>query len=311
MSKSMKLMALVAGLSLTGTALACLENGKGGLLPENDAYIPVEVTIPGTASEVGVKPLFGFGQRKGSVTEAQFHQAIDQIEAVYAPIVAGMGSKLNIKRFWADGVVNAYAMQLFGSMDVLIYGGLARHKAITKDGLSLIVCHEIGHHIGGAPKKIGGPIVNWASNEGQADYFATLKCLRKAWINDNNEAIVRSLNAPKTVEEMCKRAHGNDRLDAALCIRTSMAGKSVADLFSSMSKIRKAKFTSPDSKTVWATDDNHPAPQCRLDTYFQGSLCDVNMNEDLSQTDEVKATCHRSLGHSVGKRPLCWFRPSR
>ena len=310
MSKSMKLMAFVAGLTLTGSALACSENGKGGFLPENDAYIPVEVTIPGTTSEAGLNPLFGFGQRQGSVTEAQFHQAIDQIEAVYAPIIAGMGEKLKITRLWADGPVNAYAMQ-FITFDVLIYGGLARHKAITKDGLSLIVCHEIGHHIGGAPKKIGGDMINWASNEGQADYFATLKCLRKAWINDDNQAIARTLNAPRAVEDMCKRAHGNDNVDAALCVRTSMAGKSVADLFSSMSKRKKAKFTTPDSKIVWATDDDHPAAQCRLDTYFQGSLCDVNMNEDVSQTDEVRATCHRSLGHRIGTRPLCWFKPLR
>ncbi len=314
MSKSMKLMALTASITLMGQALACSENSKGGFLPENDAYIPVEVQIPGpTTSQDEVNQLLGLGSRHGVSTEAQFNQAIDKIEAVYAPIIASMGEKLKITRLWADGTVNAYAMQ-YGSMEVLIYGGLARHKAITKDGLSLIVCHEIGHHIGGAPKKIGGPVVNWASNEGQADYFATLKCLRKAWINDNNQAIVRSLSVPSTVKDLCKRAHGNDEIDAALCMRTSMAGKSVADLFSSMARRgqrKKAKFTTPDSRIVWATNDDHPEAQCRLDTYFQGSLCDVGMQEDVSQTDEVKATCHGSLGHRVGKRPLCWFKPLR
>jgi Zn-dependent protease with chaperone function len=54
-----------------------------------------------------------------------------------------------------------------------MFGGLARDPLVTKDGFSAVICHEIGHHIAGAPRKG----FSWASNEGQADYFATTKCL--------------------------------------------------------------------------------------------------------------------------------------
>jgi hypothetical protein len=80
-------------------------------------------------------------------------------------------------------------------------------------------------------------------------------------------------------------------------------------LFASLrSQANAAKFETPDASTVSSTNDNHPATQCRLDTYFQGSLCEVNFNDDVARTSEVTGTCHGSLGHKMGLRPTCWFK---
>lgn len=312
MINTKQMTALVLGLSLTGSALACSQDGKDGFLPKNSYYISV--------NDKSIK---------GGLTEEQFNMAIDRVEAIYAPIISGMGAKLNIDRNWTDGTVNAYASQSGKNWKVAMFGGLARHNTITEDGMSLVVCHEIGHHIGGAPK-IGGSSSddgggggwwggsanqtntsnNWASNEGQSDYFATLKCLRKTFLNDNNAAIVKSMNVPAMVIEGCKKATKNNADDTALCIRTSMAGKSVSDLFSALGRLPETKFDTPDSRVVTRTNDAHPQAQCRLDTYYQGSLCDVGMNEDVSQSNEVTGTCHASNGHKSGLRPLCWLKPS-
>lgn len=297
-----KIAALTVGLSLAGSALACSNDGRDGILPENNLNIPV-------------------GKSFGGITEAQFNSSIDRVVAIYEPIIAGMGAKLSVEKRWTDGTVNAYAQQSGKTYKVSMFGGLARHETITEDGMSLVVCHEIGHHIGGAPKKGGSTTggwwgggagaASWASNEGQADYFATLKCLRKTFLNDDNATIVRSLGAPETLTKACAKANKNDREDSALCIRMGMAGKSVANLFSVLGKLPDTKFETPDTKVTTATDDNHPKAQCRLDTYFQGSLCEINFNEDVSQTDEVQGTCHPSLGHKTGTRPLCWFKPKQ
>lgn len=304
MLKKTQMMAMVLGLSLAGQGLACSRDGKGGIVPENDLYIPA-----------GLKSI------NGGITQEQFTRAIDKVEEIYAPIIDNMGAKLQIERNWDDGTVNAYASQSGKTWKVAMFGGLARHATITEDGMSLVVCHEIGHHIGGAPKKGGSTgggwwggssgAASWASNEGQADYFATLKCLRKSFLNDNNVEIVAKMAIPPLVTEQCKNSVNNNAEDTALCVRMSMAGKSVSDLFSALGKLPETKFDTPDSKVVAKTDDNHPKAQCRLDTYFQGSLCDINMNEDVSQKDEVKGTCHPSLGHKKGTRPLCWFKPSK
>jgi len=307
MIKTMKMTAMVVGLSLAGTALTCSQSGLGGFLPENDLYI--------SANQKGLK---------GGITEAQFKSVIDKVETVYAPIIANLGGQLQIDRNWTDGTVNAYASQTGKVWKVAMFGGLARHETITEDGMALVVCHEIGHHVGGAPKKGGSSVsgggwwggtgtaaASWASNEGQADYFANLKCLRKVFLHDDNARIVTALKAPAALTDACKQASKGNAEDTALCIRASMAGKSVSNLFSVLGKLPETKFDAPDTKVVAKTDDNHPKAQCRLDTYFQGSLCEVSMNEDVSDKDEAKGTCHPSLGHKIGKRPLCWFRPSK
>lgn len=284
------LTALVFTLTLSGSVIACTEDGKGGFLPENDLSIPADS-----------KNLTGISQN-------EFNAVIDKLETIYAPIVADMGGRLTINRKWDDATVNANATRL-GGWIVNMYGGLARHPSITSDGFALVLCHEIGHHLGGAPK-VRSLFNRWASNEGQSDYFATLKCLRQAFLNDDNASIVRSLNAPAPLVNACAKAWAN-KDDRDICVRNGMAGASVAGLFAALRNQAEAKFETPDTNVVSKTDDKHPAHQCRLDTYLQGALCEQSFNEEVSQKDEVKGTCHGSTGHKAGLRPLCWFKPKK
>lgn len=297
----MKKTALLLGLTVSGLALACGSNG--GFLPENDLNIPANVK--------GIN---------GGITEAEFNTAIDKVENIYKSIVTSKGGNLVVNRKWSDGTVNAYAQQSGKTWSVAMFGGLARHETITSDGFSLVVCHEIGHHIGGAPRKGGsggggwwggGSATSWASNEGQADYFSSLKCLRRAFLNDDNATVVASLNAPKALVDACTSSKRGDLNETNLCIRIGMAGKSVANLFSALSKLPDTKFETPDAKVVASTDHNHPKAQCRLDTYFQGALCEVNYTEDVSNSDETTGTCTSANGFKEGNRPLCWFKPSK
>jgi len=280
---------LLAGLCLSCASLACTEDGSTGFLPENSLYIPVGAKMA------------------GGLSEAQFNQVIDRLETIFVPLASNMGGKLKIARKWDDGTVNANATRLFSTWNVNMYGGLARHSTITEDGFALVLCHEIGHHMGGAPK-VKNFMTMWASNEGQSDYFATLKCLRRLYLNDDNQKIVKALNAPETLVSSCAKAWPN-KDDQAICIRSGMAGASVAGLFAALRNQPEAKFETPDTNVVAKTDDAHPAHQCRLDTYFQGALCEISFNEDVSQKDEVKGTCHRKIGHETGLRPTCWFKP--
>ncbi|MBA2405553.1 MAG: hypothetical protein H0V66_12325 [Bdellovibrionales bacterium] len=244
--------------------------------------------------------------RVAGLTQEQFNAVIEKIETIYLPIATQMGGKLAIARKWDDGTVNANASRSGKTWKVNMYGGLARHATVTEDGFALVLCHELGHQLGGAPK-VGNFMNKWAANEGQSDYFAALKCLRKAFLNDDNGSIVSALNAPETLVAGCTKNHANTD-DKNICIRTGMAGVSVANLFAALRNSAPAKFETPDTSIVNSTNDAHPAYQCRLDTFFQGSLCGVGMNEDVSQKEEVQGTCHATLGHTIGLRPTCWFK---
>lgn len=288
-------LALTLTLCFSTQSFACSEDGKSGFLPENSLYIPA-----------GMKGL------NGGLTEVQFNAVIDKVQDVYAPIVSNLGGKLYVDRKWKDGTVNASADRMTSNWRLNMYGGLARHETITEDGFALVMCHELGHHIGGAPK-VNGLFMRWASNEGQSDYFAATKCLRRIFLNDNNIEIVKTLNAPAVLAKECAKAFpGRTKIarnDKSICIRIGMAGSSVAALFAALRQAPEAQFNTPDTRIVSRTNDDHPAHQCRLDTFFQGALCEVSFNEDVSQSDEVRGTCHPSLGHTVGTRPLCWFKP--
>ena len=287
----MKLLAALL-LVLSGSVFAN-EEGETFFMPENDFYIPVQTKL------------------ESGLTEAQFNKVIDRIEKIYSPIVNQMQGNLVIERKWEDGTVNASAIRMGKNWNVKMFGGLARHRTITEDGFSIVLCHEIGHHIGGAPKITSTfSMENWASNEGEADYWSTLKCLRNVLGNDDNVAIVKKMSVPSPLNSTCKKIY-RDSKEAALCIRSGMAAVSVTNLFAELSGGAEAKFETPDSRAVTRTDDSHPAYQCRLDTFFQGAICDKDPREDVSQTDEFKATCHGFNGDAVGLRPRCWFKPSK
>lgn len=280
---------LLLATLISQPVLACTKNGAEGFVPKNKLYIPVG------------------DKAAGGITEAQFNSVINDVEKIYRPIVSEYGGDLMVVRKWTDGTVNAYAEQEGKTWKVSMFGGLARHKTITADGFSLVVCHEIGHHIGGVPRYAGE---DWASNEGQADYFATLKCLRRVWQGQDNAAAVRDLEIPPFLTEKCS-AQWPLQADRDLCVRGAMAGQSVSNLFAALSwQMKLPKFETPDTRQVTSTNDAHPATQCRLDTYFQGALCEKSFSEEIGQQDEVSGVCHASSGMSSGLRPRCWFKPT-
>lgn len=278
-------------LMVTASVMACDIDGKSGFMPENDLQIGVNDK-----------------SMRNNMTEERFNAIIDLADKHYAPIVKAAGGKLKWNRAWKTKTVNASAQRgWFGSWKVNMYGGLARHRLVTDDGFALVVCHELGHHLGGAPK-VGG-LTAWASNEGQSDYFASLKCFRRMYEGENNVELVAAMDVPAIVTTKCEESYTLEN-DVALCVRASMAGKSLADLLGSLRSSPATDFETPDSSIATSTNNAHPAAQCRLDTYFQGALCNKTIEETVSNEDATEGTCNRIENMDTGVRPLCWFKPA-
>ncbi|MEK7388109.1 MAG: hypothetical protein AAB036_00265 [Elusimicrobiota bacterium] len=263
-----------------------------GFLPPNNLSIPIDSL-----------------ESKG-ITHQQFNQVLDHIQALYGPIIASRGGRLVINRLWDDATVNASAQRggADGTDYVLnMYGGLARHAAITQDGFALVACHELGHHIGGAPKYSNG--LDWASNEGQADYFANLKCLRLVFADTASNAFTRASLDDSQPQAACAKSFAGAR-ERAICVRTAVAGMSVTALLRALrSEPVAPRYDTPDPNVVTRMYDRHPPTQCRLDTYFSASLCTRAVGDELSETDPVPGACTGSQGFSVGLRPRCWYKP--
>lgn len=286
------LLSAVSAILLGAAALPAAASDCPGFLPPNDMKIPV-----------------GSPQAKG-IDETQFNRVLDTVQRLYAPEVAARGGVLQINRLWTNETVNASAQQTGNKYILNMYGGLARHAAITMDGFALVVCHELGHHLGGAPQKAGWYGNTWASNEGQSDYYANLKCLRRVFADPGASAFTRATDDNEVAVKACEAAFANPD-DQDICIRNTKAGKSVAALFMALHNETVApRFDTPDPKVVTAMFDSHPATQCRLDTYLQGSVCTQPISAPLSDSDPAVGTCTRSGGFNTGFRPLCWYKPA-
>ncbi len=257
-----------------------------GFLPENDLNIAV-----GSREDRGIN-------------QDEFNSVLDSVEKIYAPIVAERGATLVINRKWENTTVNASAQQLGKKWIINMYGGLARHASITQDGFALVVCHEMAHHLGGAPKMSG-----WATIEGQADYAGNLKCLRQVFANDSSAGFTRPPADDPVAVETCDKAFSS-QADKTVCLRGVMAGKSVTALFKQLHNDSKdAQLDTPDPTVVNTMQSSHPKTQCRLDTYFQGSQCVKPVSENVSDTDLFAGTCNLKTGQSSGLRPRCWYKP--
>jgi len=280
--------------SWIGTALFfALTSAQAGFIPQNQLNIPV--TFAG-----------------GGLNETQFNKVIDKVAGVYAPFITAKGATLEMKRNWEDGTVNAYAsrdMARGTTWTVAMFGGLARHPLVTEDAFAVVVCHELGHHLGGAPKKTQAFQVDpkWASNEGESDYFATAKCLRKIFEQDDNEKILASKMIPQEVKAGCEKVYKN-QAEIKLCQRVALAGFEVAGFLSALGKDKTpVSFATPDKKKVWRVDNDHPKAQCRLDTYLAGALCDKSADLELGQKDASIGACTLKNGDLMGMRPRCWM----
>lgn len=286
---------LVLSLSLlVGTnSFACDEHGNSGFTEENDMWIATDA------------------KEQSGITEENFNKVIDDVSAIYAPIVKEFGAELRVERKWEDGTVNAYAQRQGNVWMVSMFGGLARHQETTVDGFALVMCHELGHHLGGVPKKKGWfSGTTWASNEGQSDYWGNMKCIRRLFEKDNNIEVISKMEIPAIVKEKCDKSFSVEE-ESAICQRAGMAGLSLGRLLGALSRAAKVNFDTPDRSVASTTNHNHPAAQCRLDTYFSAAICDVDfrvdVNSDAAAGDYWTGACTEKDKHTVGLRPACWF----
>lgn len=248
-----------------------------------------------------------------SINESQFNEIITRTEKVYSPIFQKEGLKLVIHNLWPKDTKNASASEwkwVKGIANVNLYGGLARDALMTYDGYLLTTCHEFGHHIGGAPRSPRNvlSISEQMTIEGQADYYATLKCLRTMFEGDDNAAIVAKMDVPVLVIDKCSSAFATKN-EIALCERSAMAGLAMAKVLAALSKDKdQPSFDTPSNKAVQKTFSGHSFAQCRLDTFLAGAICERKVDEALSKADPRPGTCNESQVDKTGFRPTCWYK---
>ena len=239
------------------------------------------------------------------ITEVEFYEAIDKVIKVYRPVVEGMGNTLIVRKDWSNLKESSFTKREGEDEKewiISIHGYDARFKNSSQDAVSFVVCHELGHHFGGLPLK-NSFNNNWAVSEGQSDYWAFNKCLRKVFKKDKNTELVKKLNVTSDMRKKCKAFTVTE--DRAICQRMMVAIEHTyfvqnfdAELFES------------DTSEVEQTYTEHPKAQCRVDTLVAGALCGIDAYYKNDNISELNGNCNPFNGPTVGKRPRCWFKPA-
>ena len=238
-----------------------------------------------------------------AISETEFTDALKKVENVYKSDVAKLDLNLVVDGEFQNDTQNAYTSRLGKTQLIKVYGGGARISGISADGISLVACHELGHTLGGTPNKASNN--TYYSTEGQSDYFATVKCFKRINRSEDNESIVSGLKVPFAIKATCSEQFKDDANEAALCIRTSIAGLEVATWLSAMGKVATPSVDHKDSSVVSSTNIGFPVAQCRLDTFLAGALCKSQTFGD----DPTKLNDGYCEKNEIGARPLCWFKP--
>ena len=242
---------------------------------------------------------------KSNINEMKFNQLIDSVVLAYNDEIPSYGAKeFIVNRFWEDERVNASSGKKNGNFILNIYGGLARFSPVTEDAFKLILCHEMGHLIGGAPT---WKPFNDASSEGQADYFATLKCFRRIHLNSTIQKPTIRIHPTALVK--CDQYHQSD-FDKNLCYKSTLAQESLSRTIKELANL--ADLPDFDTKDpyvrMFTIFNGYPNPQCRLDTMFAGSLCSNDIFEKMDLNLYNKGNCHSFKSDPIDTlRPKCWY----
>jgi len=183
-------------------------------------------------------------------------------EQELAPTVERHGGKLFVILEWESDRINAEAKRNAAQeWEIVVYGGAARYQDFTERELALIMCHELGHHLGGSPFASRN---GWSSTEGQSDYWSTLQCFRNIYqkfthLTVSNEAQEFCQNAQEVSTEYClQAAEGSLRISRFYAQNQRFAGY--------------PELNRQELAMVTRIHYGYPNPQCRLDTLKAGIL---------------------------------------
>jgi hypothetical protein len=173
----------------------------------------------------------------------QFYTTPAQILQLFQTELAQLPYPLVLNAEWESPFFGAGVSLYENSFRLMILGGTTRIKGLTPDAYAAIVCHELGHVIGGYPLQTIA-FAEWSSSEGQSDFFAANICLPKYF---------RSLNETE------------DKIPA----RIEAAGYKMIQSFSQIIKEENEliRFKVDTTKTPATLINNYPSLQCRYENF--------------------------------------------
>jgi hypothetical protein len=193
-------------------------------------FLVILITVKGQAACLSGSLSFNSRSNKDL---AEFERTIESFQEDYKnslPPSIEMVVRVDV----LNNRINADITKENNQVVVQIFGGMLRHNEMNSDVLQILLCHELGHFLGGPPLKSRA---GWSSTEGQADYFTGKECAHALKLDEQSF------------------------VDAAL---------KLTSIYAEVNREGVPALNLCETQEVSRTNYGYPSSQCRLDTLIAG-----------------------------------------
>lgn len=258
-----------------------------------------------TVVPAGSEIMLSSARYDNGYSRERFDLITTQFERFWRPHFESLGGQFFLDTDWGDGAVNAWAWKEGSRYSLEIPGGLSRFHTMSEEAFVMVLCHELGHLMGGAPARN-----SQISLEGQADYFAAQKCFPRFFEVIRSQLGGFQSGPARTIfsEEANFEVRCQGHQDSELCQHSLLGSLGPSAYYAELEKSKTPSLATADTSVVRSTLTTHPKAQCRFDTMVLASFCPADVMVTPSWTDANVGFCHRDFWAQFA-RPECWFRP--
>lgn len=211
--------------------------------------------------------------------EDQYYKVLGTFMVEYFQLVKNKTGQDFIVNFeWQNNYFGAFAKNESEKKrySISLWGGMSRAEGMTEEVAYFILCHELGHIMAGDPKQTI-PGSDWASSEGQSDFFAAKRCLPHLM----KKIPLKKRFSSERVKKICA---GNNECETIASIGREFVAFAQKWSYQNYNEVNLS--AAPSEVVTEMLRNRYPSDQCRLESVIRGASCLVDKN------------C---------ARPVCWY----
>lgn len=225
----------------------------------------------------------------------------NNLKSIYQSQFADRGAELKFDLKTNSEVPNAYARKDGKYWIIEVTEPLLKIDRQNPRTLALMLCHEIGHFLGGEPFVVGRQLTpavrtrapKEMSCEGQADYFASATCFREL-TKKMPELLIETEDGALTNE--CYLSF-TDRESIEACRTGIQEARELSFVYEEMNQrlgvpmIFQDRFDNAKADRTLNYVGEYPTLECRYQTMVMGMLCPEFQDGDCLDLRFQKPSC--------------------
>jgi hypothetical protein len=209
-----------------------------------------------------------------AITEKEFHE----VGKDFIDFIVPYGKKWNPEYTRSLRLTEEKQFGAYAAEPIIVTRGLIEDPEMTRDGLAMILCHEVGHNVDLARFYLGE--LDYAFRHLEQDYFASAACFFP-YLESLDETQRPKINFNEIPSGLVSRCQSEfpDSIRVSHCLRALEASRvTINGVYRLFSKAGIEKNPPPSFKREWlGTEDIH---QARLVNFIRGIFNERPFNND-------------------------------